>query len=157
MAVHIHRYFAHASPQKLKDFVQKTNHPMKDDIARELDGIDCEICQKHKRETPKPKTSLPLADRFNQTVALDLKFLDDSTIILHCIDLLTRYSAAMIISNKTAAIVVEGFLRTWIAIFGSPEQTLCDNGKEFCNQDFLDMCQNMNINMKTTSCYQCLA
>ena len=84
-------------------------------------------------------------------VALDLKFLDDGKIILHIIDLLSRFSAAILIKNKTKEMIVEIFFRIWISVFGPPEQTLCDNGKEFCNGDFLSMCENLKmINMKTT-------
>ena len=38
-------------------------------------------------------------------------------------------------------------------LFGHPDQSLCDNGGEFCNQDFLDMCRNLDIDMKTTSAF----
>ena len=153
LALHIHKYFAHASPQKLKQFVGNTNHPKREEICKALDQIDCDVCKKYKREAPKPRTCLPMADTFNQTVALDLKFLEGKEIILHAIDLLTRFSTAIIIENKTKEVIVSEFLRSWISIFGAPEQTLCDNGREFCNQDFLDMCQNMNINMKSTAAF----
>ncbi len=94
-----------------------------------------------------------MADRFNQTVALDLKFLEGSEIILHCIDLLTRYSVAVTIRSKEREVIVENFFKSWIAIFGRPAQTLCDNGKEFCNQAFVDMCSHLDINMKTTAAF----
>ena len=153
LALHIHKYFAHASASKLKEFVKNTNHSKKEDICKALDIIECDVCKKYKREAPKLKTCLPMADRFNQTVALDLKFLEGNEIILHVIDLLTRFSTAIIVKNKTKEVIVSGFLKSWISIFGAPEQTLCDNGKEFCNKDFLDMCQNMNITMKTTAAF----
>ena len=94
-----------------------------------------------------------MADKFNQTVALDLKFLDNGEILVHSIDLLTRFSTAMIVKNKTKEEIVEKFFRMWISIFGPPQQTLCDNGKEFCNSDFVSMCENLNINMETTAAF----
>ena len=153
MALKIHRYFAHASPDKLKKFVNQSEHPSKQDIVKELGNLDCNLCKKYHKEAPRPKTCLPMADKFNQTVALDLKFLDNGEILLHVIDLLTRFSAAMLVKNKTKEEIVEKFFRIWITIFGPPEKTLCDNGKEFCNSDFLSMCQNLNINMKTTAAF----
>jgi len=149
----IHRYFAHASPMTLKKFVLKSNYPEKDKLAKEIEKLDCELCKKYKKEAPKPKTCIPMAERFNQTVALDLKFLETNEMVLHCIDLLTRFSAAIIVKNKTKEEIVNNFFLIWISIFGPPEQTLCDNGGEFCNQDFLDMCQNLNINMKSTAAF----
>ena len=153
MALKIHRYFAHASPEKLKKFVSQTKHPKKEELIKEITNLDCNLCKKHQREAPKPKTCLPMAEKFNQTVALDLKFLEEGEIVIHAIDLLTRFSAAMLVKNKTKEEIVEKFFRMWIAIFGRPEQTLCDNGKEFCNSDFVSMCTNLNITMKTTAAF----
>ena len=153
MAWKIHRYFAHASPEKLKQFVSTTNHPKKAKIIEEIDNLDCNLCKKYKREAPRPRVCLPMADRFNQTVALDLKFLDGGEVIVHAIDLLTRFSSAMIVKDKSKEEIVEKFFMMWIAIFGRPEQTLCDNGKEFCNEDFVSMCTNLDINMETTAAF----
>ena len=153
IAEHLHRYFGHASPKAITQLVKKSKHELKEEIIRELNEMECNLCKKYKRETPKPKTALPMANRFNQTVAMDLKFLEGGTIILHCIDMLTRFSLAKIICNKTKETIVEGFMDTWVAVFGFPEETHSDNGKEFCNQAFLDMCQNLNIRMNTTAGY----
>ena len=85
-------------------------------------------------------------------VAMDLKFLENK-IILHCIDILTRYSAAIIIKNKTKEEIVNNFFRIWVAIFGRPEQILADNGKEWCNDEFVTMCEQLGIEMNTTAAY----
>lgn len=153
IAQKIHRYFAHASAEKLKTFVKGSNHENKDQICKELDNLDCEICKRHKRETPKPKTCLPLSDRFNQTVALDLKFLKTNEIVLHMIDLLTRFSAAIIIPSKSPQVILENLMQIWVNPFGRPEQVLTDNGGEFCNQDFVDLCSNIMIDVKTTAAF----
>ena len=39
----------------------------------------------------------------------------------------------------------------WIAVFGCPQTILSDNGGEFANQDFMDMCHNLSINFITTA------
>ena len=153
MAWQIHRYFAHASSDKLKQFVSNTNHPKKKEIIQQIDKLDCNLCKKHKREVPRPRVSLPMAERFNQTVALDLKFMDSGEVFVHVIDLLTRFSSVMLVRDKTKEEIVEKFFMMWISIFGRPEKTLCDNGKEFCNEDFVSMCTNLNINMKTTAAF----
>ena len=36
-------------------------------------------------------------------------------------------------------------------MYGSAEKFLSDNGGEFCNQDFLNLCEAFNITVKTTS------
>ena len=153
IAVKLHRYFGHAHKDRLIKFVNKTDHPQKDDISKELKNLDCDLCKKHGRESPKPKTCLPMADKFNETVAMDLKFLENNEIILHSIDLLTRYSTAVLIKSKESEVIIENFFRSWIAIFGRPSKTLFDNGKEFCSKAFVDMCRHLDIESMTTAAF----
>ena len=37
----------------------------------------------------------------------------------------------------------------WISIFGPPKQIFSDNGGKFVSQYFVDLCENVNINIKT--------
>ena len=46
--------------------------------------------------------------------------------------------------------IVEKFIRAWVAVFGRPERILADNGKEWCNSEFVSMCENLGIIMDTT-------
>ena len=46
---------------------------------------------------------------------------------------------------------MEEIFNSWICIFGHPTKFLSDNGKEFANHDFLDLCEKMNIVVKTTA------
>ena len=41
--------------------------------------------------------------------------------------------------------------RTWIDIYGSPDKMLIDNGGEWANKDFIDMCEYLGINIKKTA------
>lgn len=65
-----------------------------------------EICQ----------TTLPRASNFNESVAMDLKFIH-SKIILHIIDHFTRYSTACLIPLKRKEVIINSVLKSWIAIF----------------------------------------
>ena len=70
----LHRQFAHPSNKKLISLLQ--NASIWDDIYQaDLDQIKstCEICIGYKSTPSRPVVSLPLANKFNQCVAMDLK------------------------------------------------------------------------------------
>ena len=73
-----------------------------------------------------------LPDNFNGTVAMDLKFLEGS-IILILIDLATRYCVAPIIKDKIAETAIRSIFMCWITIYGVPSQILSDNRRDFNN------------------------
>ena len=67
------------------------------------------------------------------------------------IDLATRYNHAVVIRTKDKNTVVKHILLHWIAIFGSPNRFLSDNGGEFNNTDFQEMSECLNIEIHTTA------
>lgn len=77
----------------------------------------------------------------------------DNKIILHSIDLLTRFSAAIEIENKSKEVIINNFFRMWVAVFGRPKELLADNGREWCNGEFISMCENLGIFLNTTAAY----
>jgi len=152
-AQHLHRYFAHASCSKIKEVVMKSKSSMKEEICKNLEEIEhsCDHCLKRKsRQIPHRKTALPPGKHFNDRVAMDLKQLSTGEIILHVIDTVTRYTAATQVKNKTAEEIITKIFRSWIAIFGRPAEFLTDNGGEFVNQSFNEMCQLYDIRICTS-------
>ena len=71
--------------------------------------------------------------------------------ILHMLDHATRYSAAAIISSKQKEVIIDKIFKHWIAIFGTPNFFLSDNGGEFNNELFREMGRHLNINIRTTA------
>ena len=59
----------------------------------------CKICLEYKKPGPRPVVGLPLATKFNELIAMDLKMIDDKW-VLHLIDHVSRYSAAGFVSSK---------------------------------------------------------
>lgn len=151
-AEHLHRYFAHASAQKIGDVVKNSNIKNRSEIVKELRNIEnaCKFCLKHKKEVPRKKVSLPKANNFNDIIALDLKMLDDKSWVLHIIDVLTRYSSVCSVKNKSAGEIVSKIFRFWISIFGKPNKIYSDNGGEFVNRDLHELCEQMDIKVETT-------
>ena len=95
----------------------------------------CEFCLKYKKPFSRLIVSLPLSDRFNQCVCMDLKEIEKGKLwILHLIDAATRYTAGCLIKTKKKEMVVCCIFKIWIAYFGSPEKFYSDCGGEFCNK-----------------------
>ena len=85
---------------------------------------------------------------------MDLKtFIKDQVYILHLIDLATRYSQAVVIRTKRGKVIVDKTMIHWVAIFGRPVQIYTDNGGEFVNEEFMQMCLKFGIKVKTTAAY----
>ena len=118
-----------------------------EDIAK-----NCETCIKFKRNKPRPVVAPPMASKFNEVVAMDLKVLfKRHKYIIYFIDLFTRFARGAIIKRKLPNHVVESFITTWISTgFGAPKKVLVDNGGEFDNPLFLEAMEQYNIEVCAT-------
>ena len=149
----LHQQFAHPSAKRLIDLI-KTSGCDDNELFKAIQNVSqiCDTCKRYKKAPPKPSVTFPLATQFNETVALDLKIYENNkTYFLHVIDHATRFSAAAVITSKKKEIIVDQFFKIWIAVFGTPQKVLSDNGGEFSNELFEDMCLNFNIKMTTTA------
>ena len=147
----LHKQFAHPSSKRLKQLIW--NSGVKDS---EIDGIidnvtqNCDICKRFRRSPPRPIVNFPLASDFNETVAMDIKFINNHP-ILHMIDHATRFSRACLLPNKKPNSIIQAILTHWIQIFGQPDRFLTDNGGEFVNKDMIELSEKFNIVLKTTA------
>ena len=152
-AEHLHKYFAHGSANKIKEVVLESSLEKKSEVCKELDLIEksCDQCLRHKsKKIPPRKVALPAGKAFNERVAMDLKKLESGDTILHMIDCVTRYAMAISVKSKTATEILEKVFRVWISVFGRPGQFLTDNGGEFVNEEFNEMCQLLDIVISTS-------
>ena len=102
-----HCQFSHPNAQKLISLLKDANVDDKELIAIINDVSDnCEICFKHNKPKPRPIVGFPLAKRFNETVARDLKEWSSNTWFLHMIDHLTRFCASCVIKSKHKEVIV---------------------------------------------------
>lgn len=68
------------------------------------------------------------------------------------VDMSTRFSC--VTKSKEPDEIVEKIIETWLGTgLGAPVKFLCDNGGEFANNTFLEMCENMNIQVVHTAAY----
>ena len=147
----LHKQFSHPSHEKMVSLVKDAGVKDASFFATMKEVSDrCNICQRYKRAEPRPVVAFSLASRFNQTVSMDIKEIH-GTKVLHLNDHFSRYSVAVKINSKEASEIVRNVFKHWIAYFGTPTNFLTDNGREFNNEVFRDMAQNLNITVRTTA------
>lgn len=153
IAKHLHRYFAHPSTRQLKRVLDNADWQNKEEIVKALVETEkqCDFCIKHKtKEAPHRNVAMPLGERFNDVVAMDLKQLANGRLILHMIDTVTRFSSAAPIVSKKADHILTKTFEKWICIFGRPRSYISDNGGEFVNETFNEACSTLSIVIKTS-------
>ena len=153
-AIKLHKQFCHASKEKLCKLVRESKDFRDEEFLTLIkECVDsCELCLKYKRPPLRPVVGMPLADRFNQVVCMDLKeYVHNELWIFHLIDAATRYSAACLIRTKNQDEIVRNIYQIWIAYFGAPKQFLSDNGGEFSNEKYREMNEKLNIETLTTA------
>ena len=127
----LHWSFAHPSEDKLLKLINSSGKEWSEnmDLKNEIKNVtnNCQICKIYKKPPPQPIVSLPMATRFQETVAMDLKQFE-GPLILHLIDVCTRLSAGIFIPNKNKETIIKAIFCIWIAVYGSPEKILIDNG-----------------------------
>ena len=151
----LHRQFSHPSARRLKLLLQDANFEDKESfkLIEEITE-DCDICKKYKRTPSRPVTCIPLARDFNEVVTMDLKVWDTKKNIyfLHLIDMATRFSISTVIHKKDKQVIIDKIIQKWIGTgLGCPGKFLADCGGEFANEEFLDVCENLNITVMNTA------
>ena len=95
-----------------------------------MEKIDntCVPCKQLTRTLPRPVVGLPMAKRFNQVVAIDLKHWQEGKWILYLIDMWSRYTQSAFIDRKKTTNVIDQIMKLWVGTFGVMEGVLHDNG-----------------------------
>lgn len=150
-ALKLHKQFAHPSKEKLLKLIKDAG--IRDfELEKEIGKLEetCETCIKFKRTPCRPVVSVPMAKHFNDIVSMDLKVWHEKYFLV-MIDMATRYCNACVIKSKAADVIIDAVMRHWVALFGSPNKILTDNGGEFNNNDFRSMAENFNIGVMCTA------
>ena len=147
----LHKQFGHPTAKKLIDLLHKADIK-EENLEKEIHSVsaNCEACVRYKRPSPRPIVSIPLANKFNESVAMDLKVWEGKYLLV-MVDLATRYCAAAVVHDKQAKTIIKAFFGHWIAIFGAPTKILSDNGCEFNNSHMRELGEKFNIEVLTTA------
>ena len=153
MATKLHKQFGHPNPEGLKHLI-KTAGKLTKDLSKYIDEVTakCDICRRYKKPANRPVVCMPLAKDFNDTVAMDIKEFDKAKNIYfqHMIDHKTRFSTAKMVKSKNREVIVDSVMTHWIALFGKPKKFLTDNGGEYVNSSFMDLCEKLDVHVATT-------
>lgn len=153
VATKLHKQFGHPRAEALKSLLRAAG---KSDnvLFKEIDKLSesCVTCLRYKVPEPRPIVCLPLATEFNDTVSMDLKVYDFAKGIYfqHMIDTHTRFSSAKVIRSKSKETLIEAIFTHWISILGRPRRFMSDNGGEYNNANFQDMCEKLGVHVITT-------
>ena len=153
VAEKLHKQFAHPRPEQLKSLIRTAGKQDKE-LFKEIDSISesCETCVRFKQPELRPIVCMPTAKQFNDTVSMDLKIhnANEGIYFQHLIDHHTRFSSAKVVYSKDKEEIIESIFTHWIALFGRPVKFMSDNGGEYNNHHFIDMCEKLGVHVITT-------
>lgn len=147
----LHRQFGHPSRKKLTGLLKDAN-VWNETFDIVLDNIysHCELCQVYAPTPPRSAVALPMASKFNQRVCMDLKQWQGKY-ILHLIDMFTRYSVSIFITDKHPSTVINAILTSWVAYFGNFKSAFSDNGGEFNSGEMREISSQLGVELLTTA------
>jgi transposase InsO family protein len=147
----LHRQFVHPSPKRFIGLLKDAN-VWRDEFQSEVDQIydSCVTCKQYAKTPARPVVSMPLASRFNEMVAMDLKLWGGNKLILHMVDMFTRLSVSVFVRSKRASDIVNSVMQHWAATWGMMGGMLFDNGGEFSNAEMREVGSMLGVNICTT-------
>lgn len=119
----------------------------------------CLICQRRKGRAGRraPLAAMPEVTHPMERVSVDLIDLLGSThgnrYVLAIIDHFTRYLQLIPLPNKEAQTVANAFIKEYVTLFGPPRLLVADNGREFHNRLFSQVCQTIQTRTHYTTRY----
>ena len=150
IATRLHRQFSHPSSKKLCDLIKNAEIRAPEFIKiKHVLPNSCEVCIRYKKTEPRPIVGFTVGSYFNKNIAMDIKKINGNQ-VLELIDHATKYNVGVRIPSKESSDIINTIFKYWIIYFETPGSILTDNGREFNNQPFRDMAQNLNIIVRTT-------
>ena len=110
----------------------------------------CELCKIYARTLSRPIVGMPMATKFNEKVAMELKQWN-SRWILHLIDMWSRYTLSVFIDRKKPSNVIDNLMTHWIGKFGVIGTLMTDNGGEYSSNEMREITSILNIQLCTTA------
>ena len=146
----LHKQFGHRPKESFIKLLKSANS-WSPEMAGIIDNIieGCEGCIKRKRNPDRPAVSMPMANEFNEKVAIDLSFYKGN-IILHMVDMWSRLTVSTLLVRKTPSEVINSVMQNWIAYYGVPQAILNDNGGEFTAEEIRELKSMLNVQDLTT-------
>lgn len=118
----------------------------------------CRECQRRKGVGRRaPLASMPEVTQPFDRVSADLIDMLGSAsghrYVLVIIDRFTRYLQLVPLHSKNAETVADAFVKEYVTLFGPPKALLTDNGAEFINALFRDVCRILQVKTMYATAY----
>ena len=135
----LHRQFAHQPKNRLIALLKDAD-VWKEDYEEIIEQIneECELCKIYAKTPSMPVAGVPMASKFNEKVAMDLK-LWNGCWLLHIIDMWSRYTLSTFVDRKRPANIIDALMTQWIGKFGVVKALMTDNGGEFNSDEMRDI------------------
>ena len=111
---------------------------------------ECELCKIYAKTPSSPVVGMPMASKFNEKVAMDLKLWNDIW-ILHIIDMWSRYTLSTFVERKRPSNIIDALMTQLIGKFGVMKALLTDNGGEFNSDEIRVITSVLSVQLCTTS------
>ena len=147
----LHRQFAHPPKNRLIALLKDAD-VWKEEYEEIIEQIneECELCKIYGKTPSRPVVGMPMASKFNEKVAMDLK-LWNGRWILHIVDMWSRYTLSTFVDRKRPANIIDALMTQWIGKFGVMKALMTDNGGEFNSDKMRDITSVLNVQLCTTS------
>ena len=147
----MHRQFGHPTSFRLITLIRKAGIEDRE-LEKEINSVSesCDVCCRFKKPVHRPVVCMPMAQKFNEVVSMDLK-VRKKCYFLVMVDMATRFCAATVIHNKLSSTVINALFKSWITIFGPPLKFLSDNGLEFNNSELRELGEAFNVKIMATA------
>ena len=149
--IKLQRQFAHPPVKKFRSLQQDANL-WKDDYTDLLEDIDrkCDLCKRYSKTPPIPVVGMPMATKFNENVAMDLKQWNGRWILL-IIDMWSRYTISVFINRKRTSDVINALMQKCVGVFGIMGSIITDNGGEFSSDKMREVMSILNVKVIITA------
>jgi len=151
-AFELHTHYGSLSAARLNELPQTAG--AQDDKVFEAATAAVDGCDACKRTAPRPNLPLvavPRALQSNDTVAVDLAQVAPAGIFLHMVELGTRVSKAVALSNKEPNTVARVLLAGWFVHHCAPRALPADPGAEFNNAVWRLVSERQNVAVLSTA------
>lgn len=111
----------------------------------------CKACRTARPRPPRALVTIPRPTHFNDSVAIDLAEIAGRGSFLHVIDLGTRLSRCVAVSDKEAPTRGRALLSQWINVYGACRVILSDPGRELHNALMRLLAERFNMRVDVTA------
>lgn len=148
----VHRHFYHPKPERLYAVIKRSD-PSKASasLMEDLKKIEstCDTCQRESAPPHRFRVSLPSGEIiFNRELCLDVMSIRGCD-VLHIVDRDTKFSAAVSLTDRSAAATWKSFVNAWAVVYiGFPDIISADEGPEFRSSEWKNLLQTAGIQFK---------